>query len=59
VAPFDEKMCIKSWVDWTYFKVRLKFINNKPKSQQCTKDLPKPIPRSVFKAYIGDYLYGW
>jgi hypothetical protein len=50
-------MCMKSRIDCTDFKIRLKFINNKSKSQTYTKGVPKSIPRYVFKAYTGDSIY--
>jgi hypothetical protein len=54
-ASFDEIMCIKSRID--ELKVRLKFINNKPKTQTCTKELLKTLPRYVFKADIRGFFY--
>jgi hypothetical protein len=56
-AAVDEIMCVKSRVDWTYLKVILKFINNKPKQKTCTILRQKSLQRYAFKPYIWDYIY--
>jgi hypothetical protein len=54
VSP-DEIMFLKSRIDSSNLKVRLKFINNKLKPQTFTIGRSNTLPRNVFKPYIVEF----